>query len=236
MDGSDLSGHEPTYGIDFIRDSHTLTSATRTRFFHRHSKSPPLLPLVLLLLASCFSFFLCHKLFIFQVTVDIMKIAALNLLLASIFVPLTGAFSPCSPRQQVGGAGVVMRHNNRLSMSTESSSTETSTKATTPLSTPKDTTDDLIIPLSLEEMVKESANAMKDAYEMGKTRQMVRILLPRSSDNDQLLLAIESDASIDTGDVVLVRQEIEDKASKFDGVSPFARDKNPIQLEAAATK
>ena len=133
-----------------------------------------------------------------------MKLSLLNLLLASICAraSLTGAFSPSSPRPQVGGA--VLRHNNRLSMSTESSSTETSVEATTPLSTPKDTTDDLIIPLSLEEMVKESANAMKDAYEMGKTRQMVRILLPRSPDNDQLLLAIESDASIDTGDVVLV--------------------------------
>jgi hypothetical protein len=45
---------------------------------------------------------------------------------------------------------------------------------------------------------------MKDAYKNGATRQMVRILLPRSSDNDQLGKLIENDVLLDMRSAVLV--------------------------------
>lgn len=44
----------------------------------------------------------------------------------------------------------------------------------------------IYVPLSFEEMVKQVSSAMEDAMKEGKKRQTLRILLPRSSDNDQL--------------------------------------------------
>ena len=67
-----------------------------------------------------------------------------------------------------------------------------------------DRTDKLYIPISFDEMVRQSSSAMKDAYENGVTRQMVRILLPRSSENDQLGRMIEDDAEMDMRSAVLV--------------------------------
>jgi hypothetical protein len=67
-----------------------------------------------------------------------------------------------------------------------------------------DSTDKLYIPVSFDEMVRQSSSAMKDAYENGITRQTVRILLPRSSDNDQLGKLIENDAQMDMRSAVLV--------------------------------
>ena len=64
--------------------------------------------------------------------------------------------------------------------------------------------EELYIPLSFDEMVKQSSAAMEDAYAQGLTRQMVRILLPRSSDNDQLLQYYEDDADVDMSETVLV--------------------------------
>jgi hypothetical protein len=60
-------------------------------------------------------------------------------------------------------------------------------------------TDALFIPVSFDEMVKQSSAAMKGAYAAGVTRQSLRILLPRSADNDQLLQYYENDA--DTADM-----------------------------------
>ena len=45
---------------------------------------------------------------------------------------------------------------------------------------------------------------MEDAYKQGVNRQIVRILLPRSADNEQLLQYYEEDAEIETQQVVLV--------------------------------
>ena len=67
-----------------------------------------------------------------------------------------------------------------------------------------DVSEELYIPLSFDEMVKQSSAAMEDAYAQGLTRQMVRILLPRSSDNDQLLQYYEDDADVDMSETVLV--------------------------------
>ena len=44
----------------------------------------------------------------------------------------------------------------------------------------------IYIPLSFEEMVKQISSTMEDAMKEGKTRQTMRILLPRSSDADQI--------------------------------------------------
>ena len=67
-----------------------------------------------------------------------------------------------------------------------------------------DTTDLLYIPRSFDEMVKQSSAAMRSAYQQGITRQIVRILLPRSSDNDQILQYIENDANNDLRNSILV--------------------------------
>ena len=63
---------------------------------------------------------------------------------------------------------------------------------------------DLLIPLSFDEMVKQTASAMEDAYKQGKTRQIIRVLLPRSASNDQLLQYYEDDAEAELGESVLV--------------------------------
>jgi|ERR1711957_321932 len=52
------------------------------------------------------------------------------------------------------------------------------------------------IPITFDELVQQSADAMEDAYAAGITRQTVRILLPRSPDNDQLGQYYEDDAGI----------------------------------------
>ena len=43
----------------------------------------------------------------------------------------------------------------------------------------------IYVPLSFDEMVKQVSSAMEDAMKAGKRRQILRILLPRSADNDQ---------------------------------------------------
>jgi len=66
------------------------------------------------------------------------------------------------------------------------------------------TTDELRIPLSFDEMVNQASSAMEDAYKQGMTRQIIRLLLPRSATNDQLLQYYEDDAETGTGEIVLV--------------------------------
>ena len=43
----------------------------------------------------------------------------------------------------------------------------------------------IYVPLSFDEMVKQVSSAMEDAMKANKRRQILRILLPRSSDNAQ---------------------------------------------------
>lgn len=45
-----------------------------------------------------------------------------------------------------------------------------------------------------QQMVRQASSTMEDAYSQGKTRQMIRILLPRSADNDNLGQYFEADA------------------------------------------
>lgn len=71
--------------------------------------------------------------------------------------------------------------------------------------TSKDKSNDLYIPISFDEMVKQTSTAMEDAYANGISRQMIRILLPRSAENDQLLQYYEDDAdSVDMSQAALV--------------------------------
>lgn len=44
----------------------------------------------------------------------------------------------------------------------------------------------IYIPVSFDEMVKQASSTMQDAMKAGIKRQTLRILLPRSSDNDQI--------------------------------------------------
>jgi hypothetical protein len=93
-------------------------------------------------------------------------------------------------------------YHDALFMSTRKETIGTESSSTT--NAAGDPTNKLYIPISFDEMVRQSSSAMKDAYENGMTRQMVRILLPRSSDNDQLGKLIENDAELDMRSAVLV--------------------------------
>jgi len=53
----------------------------------------------------------------------------------------------------------------------------------------------LAVPLSLDEMVRQAASAMKQAKEQGTTRQIVRILLPRDADADKFGRFFEDETS-----------------------------------------
>ena len=86
-------------------------------------------------------------------------------------------------------------------------------------------TDELFFPMSFQEMVNQASGAMADAKDKGISRQgkhsfecrisffsgislyifsVLRILLPRSAENDQLLQYYEDDAKDGMGDTVLV--------------------------------
>jgi hypothetical protein len=91
----------------------------------------------------------------------------------------------------------VERHfQTRIYATDDNESSETATTTTTSTIATKP---DLYIPLSLDEMVKQTSAAMEDAKAQGKNRQIIRILLPRSSDNDQLLQYYESNVVSEDG-------------------------------------
>lgn len=75
--------------------------------------------------------------------------------------------------------------------------TAVATEPSTPATTTTTSRDELFIPITFDEMIRQSSSAMEDAYAAGITRQTVRILLPRSPDNDQLGRYYENDAGID---------------------------------------
>mmetsp|Transcript_14981 Transcript_14981/g.32486 ORF Transcript_14981/g.32486 Transcript_14981/m.32486 type:complete len:366 (+) Transcript_14981:102-1199(+) len=56
------------------------------------------------------------------------------------------------------------------------------------------TTAELQMPLSYNEMISQASQCMSDAYDKGMTRQIVRILLPRSTDQGKLGEMFEADA------------------------------------------
>jgi hypothetical protein len=62
---------------------------------------------------------------------------------------------------------------------------------------------DLRIPLSFNEMVRQASSAMSDAYEAGMTRQILRVLLPRDPSSGRVGRYFETDAQLDTQDLIL---------------------------------
>eukprot|EP00980_Cylindrotheca_fusiformis_P012317 scaffold3015_cov122-Cylindrotheca_fusiformis.AAC.12 len=86
----------------------------------------------------------------------------------------------------------------------KSSNAEEGTEENAIPASKEDITNDLYFPLTLDDMVKQASNTMEDAYKQGITRQIVRILLPRTADNDNLLKYYEGEAEDEVGEVVLV--------------------------------
>mmetsp|Transcript_7793 Transcript_7793/g.18784 ORF Transcript_7793/g.18784 Transcript_7793/m.18784 type:complete len:345 (+) Transcript_7793:122-1156(+) len=70
--------------------------------------------------------------------------------------------------------------------------------------TKEEITENLYFPLTFDDMVKQTSATMQEAYEKGMTRQTIRILLPRSTDSENLLQYYENDAENEMGDTVLV--------------------------------
>ena len=102
----------------------------------------------------------------------------------------------------IGNAGVAAfstspsPSRSAVQLYAESSSPETTTEVEASTDTSADAStrpSTIYIPLSFEEMVKQVSSAMEDAMEAGKKRQTLRILLPRSSDNENLGQLFETD-------------------------------------------
>ena len=70
--------------------------------------------------------------------------------------------------------------------------------------TKNDVTDSLNIPLNFPEMVSQAARSMNEAYDAGVTRQTIRVMLPRNPSSGDLGLYFESDAKLDTQNLILV--------------------------------
>ena len=124
------------------------------------------------------------------------------LALASHVLSFTGSSMPKSSRSMVISSSVP---ETMLAMTTQEETTVVAETSSTKKSQEiVSTTEDLYIPLSFDEMVRQSTTAMEDAYKAGINRQILRILLPRSADNDQLLQYFEEDAKIDSRQAILV--------------------------------
>jgi hypothetical protein len=101
----------------------------------------------------------------------------------------------------VGNSGVAAfstspaRTKSAVRLYSESPSPQTTTDVSTKASSeePMVLPPTIYIPLSFEEMVKQVSSTMEDAMKAGKKRQILRILLPRSSDNENLGQFYETD-------------------------------------------
>eukprot|EP00555_Chaetoceros_dichaeta_P004774 CAMPEP_0198256166 /NCGR_PEP_ID=MMETSP1447-20131203/6148_1 /TAXON_ID=420782 /ORGANISM="Chaetoceros dichaeta, Strain CCMP1751" /LENGTH=344 /DNA_ID=CAMNT_0043942743 /DNA_START=88 /DNA_END=1122 /DNA_ORIENTATION=+ len=117
-----------------------------------------------------------------------MKLPALCIVLALERSTLVSSFSTTSNRPSTRTFSPILPFS---ATSSDDQTTTTTTKTTSDTSSSP-----LFIPVTFDEMVKQSSSAMEDAYAAGITRQTVRILLPRSPDNDQLGRYYENDADI----------------------------------------
>jgi hypothetical protein len=87
-----------------------------------------------------------------------------------------------------------------LGMTNTETSSETATTTSSSSSSSTSSNNDLIMPLNYDEMVSMAAQAVSDAYtQQGKTRQMVRLLLPRDPASGQLGQYFENDAADESG-------------------------------------
>ena len=113
----------------------------------------------------------------------------------------------CIRTMAFSSSGVVLPRTMPISASTSDDSAKAK-DATMPSGDESPTilsaTDQLYIPLSFDEMVNQVSTAMEDAYLQGKTRQIIRVLLPRSASNDQLLQYYEDEVNSGLKETVLV--------------------------------
>jgi hypothetical protein len=129
------------------------------------------------------------------------------------FFTLTTLFLLAAETPTVAGFSTLQPSTTKVAfapsrVAAPSTSLFTSTADDTANPTTKDTTtsvtDTLRIPTSFDEMVNQVSSAMEDAYRQGMTRQIIRVLLPRSANNDQLLQLFEDDALDSLAEAVLV--------------------------------
>ena len=117
---------------------------------------------------------------------------SLSLLLLLVGNSGVAAFST-SPAPVTKSAAVRLYAESPSPQTTEASTDDSSTKAANSEEPTKATPETIYIPLSFEEMVKQVSSTMEDAMKAGKRRQILRILLPRSSDNENLGQFYETD-------------------------------------------
>lgn len=131
-----------------------------------------------------------------------MKFSLITTVTATLFAKsnVVSAFSPAALQQQRRYSAFEKQISGPLLMSIEVESEANETKnEETKLA------NDLYFPSSFKEMIKLCVSSMEDAYAQGINRHMIRILLPRSAENDQLLQYYEDDAKDEImGDTVLV--------------------------------
>lgn len=85
-----------------------------------------------------------------------------------------------------------------------SSSVPTTTALFETTAETKTETQELSVPLSLDEMVRQASSAVKKAATAGQTKQIVRLLLPRDSGSGDFGRYLEGDPSIDAAEISLV--------------------------------
>ncbi|CAB9519384.1 expressed unknown protein [Seminavis robusta] len=67
-----------------------------------------------------------------------------------------------------------------------------------------DMTASIVMPQSYSEMVRQVSSAMRDAFEQKIERQIVRVLLPRTTSSEELGVLSEGILDVDSQDIVLV--------------------------------
>jgi hypothetical protein len=98
------------------------------------------------------------------------------------YVSLVAAFTAPACRQSAGG-------NAHFS----------SAEPTTTADSSDSINSSLTIPLTYNEMITQTSAAMNDAYKLGYTRQVVRILLPRDAKSGQIGEYYENEAQTERG-------------------------------------
>lgn len=104
-----------------------------------------------------------------------MKISGFVLIAALTIRDVALGFSSTSPPTLGRSQSVIAESSNALFAEPTTADTATATDADD-----VDVTSSLFIPITLPEMVQQTSQAMRDAYDAGMTRQIVRILLPRN--------------------------------------------------------
>lgn len=121
---------------------------------------------------------------------ELCVLLALESAVVSSFSAARHLSTPSFPPTQLFSTGGELTDNSAKDAAATGNKNDAGTDTTT------EERNDLFIPTSFDEMVKQASSAMEDAYAAGIVRQTVRILLPRSPDNDQLGRYYEDDAGI----------------------------------------